>query len=53
VIVQNVIGQLDGILATPVMRSPFYSPAARSTLAFAAHSRDHRGRAQSGYPTLS
>jgi uncharacterized protein (DUF885 family) len=28
VIVRNVIGQLDGILATPVTRSPFYSPAA-------------------------
>jgi uncharacterized protein (DUF885 family) len=35
VIVQNVIGQLDGILATPTVRSPFYSPAQRdSTPAF-------------------
>src|SRR6185436_9183774 len=41
VIVQNVIGQLDGILATPVMRSPFYSPASRdSTLAFGASLSD-------------
>ena len=31
VIVTNVIGQLDGILATPVLRSPFYSPAARDS----------------------
>lgn len=37
VIVQNVIRQLDGILATPVDRSPFYSPAQRdSTPAFRA-----------------
>jgi uncharacterized protein (DUF885 family) len=37
VIVRNVIGQLDGILATPVVRSPFYSPAQRdSTAAFRA-----------------
>ncbi len=35
VIVRNVIGQLDGILATPVARSPFHSPADRdSTPAF-------------------
>ena len=35
VIVRNVIGQLDGILATPVARSPFHSPAGRdSTPAF-------------------
>lgn len=35
VIVRNVIGQLDGILATPVARSPFHSPAERdSTPAF-------------------
>lgn len=35
IIVRNVIGQLDGILATPVERSPFYSPAQRdSTPAF-------------------
>ena len=31
VIVRNVIGQLDGILATPVPRSPFHSPAERDT----------------------
>jgi uncharacterized protein (DUF885 family) len=31
VIVRNVIGQLDGILATPVTRSPFYSPATRDS----------------------
>lgn len=37
VIVQNVIGQLDGILGTPVTKSPFYSPAQRdSTKAFGA-----------------
>ena len=31
VIVRNVIGQLDGILATPVNGSPFYSPATRDS----------------------
>jgi uncharacterized protein (DUF885 family) len=37
VIVRKVIGQLDDILATPVNRSPFYSPAQRdSTAAFRA-----------------
>lgn len=37
VIVRNVIGQLDGILAAPVEESPFYSPAERdSTTAFRA-----------------
>jgi uncharacterized protein (DUF885 family) len=37
VIVRNVIRQLDGILATPVTKSPFYSPAQRdSTAAFQA-----------------
>jgi len=37
VIVRNVIRQLDGILATPVPESPFYSPARRdSTPAFRA-----------------
>ncbi len=37
VIVRNVISQLDNILATPVVRSPFYSPAQRdSTPAFQA-----------------
>ncbi len=35
VIVRNVAGQLDGILATPVTQSPFYLPAQRdSTPAF-------------------
>lgn len=35
VIVRNVMGQFDGILATPVQRSPFFSPAQRdSTPAF-------------------
>ncbi|HEX5074926.1 MAG TPA: DUF885 domain-containing protein [Gemmatimonadaceae bacterium] len=35
VIVRNVISQLDGILAAPATRSPFYSPAERdSTPAF-------------------
>jgi uncharacterized protein (DUF885 family) len=35
VIVRNVMGQFDGILATPVDKSPFYSPAQRdSTPAF-------------------
>jgi uncharacterized protein (DUF885 family) len=35
VIVRNVIGQLDDLLATPVTRSPFYSPGERdSTPAF-------------------
>ena len=35
VIVRNVMGQFDGILATPVEKSPFYSPAQRdSTPAF-------------------
>ena len=33
VIVRNVIGQLDGILATPVKQSPFYSPALRDSSA--------------------
>jgi uncharacterized protein (DUF885 family) len=37
VIVRNVMGQLDGILATPVTKSPFYGPAERdSTPAFRA-----------------
>ena len=31
VIVTNVIGQLDRILATPVLQSPFYSPAQRDS----------------------
>ena len=31
VIVRNVIRQLDGILATPVRQSPFYSPALRDS----------------------
>ena len=31
VIVRNVIRQLDGILATPVKQSPFYSPALRDS----------------------
>jgi uncharacterized protein (DUF885 family) len=35
VIVRNVMGQFDGILATPAEKSPFYSPALRdSTPAF-------------------
>lgn len=35
VIVRNVVAQLDEILATPVVRSPFYAPALRdSTPAF-------------------
>ena len=33
IIVTNVIGQLDGILATPVAKSPFYSPAQRDSSA--------------------
>lgn len=33
VIVRNVIRQLNGILTTPVDRSPFYSPAARDSSA--------------------
>ena len=38
VIVQNVISQLDGIVAVPATRSPFYSPAERdSTAAFRAN----------------
>jgi uncharacterized protein (DUF885 family) len=37
VIVRNVIGQLDDLLATPANRSPFYSPGERdSTPAFRA-----------------
>lgn len=31
VIVRNVMGQLDGILATPIDRSPFYLPAQRDS----------------------
>jgi uncharacterized protein (DUF885 family) len=31
VIVRNVIRQLDGLLATPVRQSPFYSPALRDS----------------------
>jgi uncharacterized protein (DUF885 family) len=33
VIVRNVIRQLDGILATPLKQSPFYSPALRDSSA--------------------
>jgi uncharacterized protein (DUF885 family) len=33
IIVTNVISQLDGILATPVVKSPFYSPAQRDSSA--------------------